>query len=96
MLFRRLPTIESLQRPPANYDRTVQVAPIWGSAPASRKKALVSREWAALFRYSFISMCSCPRPGQRERVSRELTGLAQQPPEAVAELLACDLPPPEQ
>lgn len=95
MMFKRSPKIEAIETPISNYDHTILVAPIWDSKVANPMKTLIKREKNSLNNYSFISFCGFDRPGQKERITNQLTDLTGYPPKSVSELKVCELFPSE-
>lgn len=95
LMFQRAPRIEPPARTPADYDRTILVAPVWGSQVAAPMKSFIKSEKSALTQYSFITLCGYEQPEQKDKLTAELTKLVGHSPRAVAELRICDLFPAE-
>jgi len=96
LLFRRRPRIEPIGKALEDYDHLVLVAPVWAGRIASPMRAFLQRDGWRLRTYSFITLCGYRHPGQKRRLTAELTRLTGRPPADVCELRVADLLPPEQ
>ena len=96
MFFNRRPRIEPLDCRLADYDHVVLIAPVWAAKVANPMKSLLEAERDGLPGYSFMSLCGYDRPGQAEKIKRELSDLAGRPPAALVQLKICDLLPAQQ
>ena len=93
VLFLRTPKIEPLGKDVGDYDHVILVAPVWDSQVAHPMQALIKRERRLLSSYSFLTLCGYERPGQREKLDKQLSGLIGRPPGALQELKVCELLP---
>lgn len=96
VLFGRLPRIQPIEKPLGAYDHFVLIAPVWAGGLASPLRSFLHRERQRLHDYSFITLCGYDNPGQREKLTAELTARAGLAPKAVCELCVSDLFPPNE
>lgn len=95
MMFKRRPSLEPLEKSPADYGHTVLVAPVWGAQVAHPMQTLIGEERGSLTSYSFITLCGYERAGQLEDIEKQLEQRIGKSPVVVTELRVCDLLPEE-
>lgn len=74
------------------YDRVILVAPVWNARVAAPMRAFARRFGAHLGNYAFVTACG-GRPGQAERLRRELTRFIGRGPRQLVEIDAQQLLP---
>ena len=92
ILFKRKPKIKQLHVFINDYDNFIFIAPIWAGRIASPLRSFLLMERANIDHYSFITVCG-GMPGQKEKITSELTKLVQKAPQNVTELWINDLLP---
>lgn len=90
ILFHRTPRIKEYLHLDGRFDHYILVAPIWGGKIASPLRSFIIKEASKIRSYSFISICGGGKD-QRGDIEKELTGLVNQKPVAVAQLSLTDL-----
>jgi multimeric flavodoxin WrbA len=75
------------------YDYVILVAPVWNARVAAPMRSFARRFGAHLASYAFITACG-GRPGQTERLHRELTRFIGRGPRQLAEIEMQRLLPP--
>lgn len=91
--FGRLPEIKDKVLT-ENYDRFILIAPIWMGQIASPLRTFLIRHQDEIFHYRFISLCATA-PGQRQKLTLELTPLIRVKPDRITELSIKKLMSPE-
>ncbi len=94
LLLKRKSKIQKSEVPLKRYDQILLIAPVWDANIATPMKSFIDLEKNNLKEYSFITVCS-GRPGQAEKLTRQLARLAGKKPITVAQLMINDLLPPE-
>lgn len=94
VLFKRKPKIKPLHVFLNDYDNFIFIAPVWAGRIASPLRSFLVKERENISHYSFITVCG-GMPGQKEKITGELTKLVQKAPQNVTELWINDLLPKE-
>ncbi|ELR71899.1 hypothetical protein C900_02138 [Fulvivirga imtechensis AK7] len=94
IFFKRKPRIKQLHVFLNDYDNFIFIAPIWAGKIASPLRSFLVLEKDNISRYSFITICGGV-PGQKEKITGELTKLVRKSPQNVTELWINDLLPKE-
>lgn len=90
--FNTTTKLSSSNLPINKYDNVIFVGPVWGSKIATPIKAYIEKEKNNLCNYSFITLCNGDI-GQKEKLSSQLSTIAQRQPYEVMELWVKSLLP---
>ena len=93
MALKRRPAIEEIWASPAEFDHVLLLAPLWNMGIAHPMVSAIRQIAGRLPNYSFVTLCGYDRPGQNERVRRELEELTGKAPMNVWELTVAELVP---
>jgi hypothetical protein len=93
LAFGLSPPIEPLHTPLAPYHHVILVGPVWASRLASPLRTFLAEHRKELGEYSFITLCGYAHPGQKQRLTEELTRRVGHAPRAVCELPVAELLP---
>ena len=90
LVFNRIPEIKQVRYYLRDYDHIIFIAPIWASKIAMPLKSYLMDQKSNIKNYSFISVCG-GRPGQKEKIFKELSRVIGKQPLRVDELSINDL-----
>ena len=89
----RAPRIEPLPVDLRAYRHVVLIGPVWASRLASPLRTFLAQHRHELDEYSFITLCGYAHPGQKRRLTDELTRRVGHAPRAICELPVAELLP---
>jgi menaquinone-dependent protoporphyrinogen IX oxidase len=94
VLFKRGAKIKTGEVNWKDYDQIIFVAPIWDKGIAAPMKSFLKREKEQFANYSFATICT-GRPGQQEKLIKQLQNYTGKKPHKVVQFLINDLLPEE-
>jgi multimeric flavodoxin WrbA len=95
ILFKRNSKLTSSSVDLKEYDNVILVAPIWSGRVSTPMRAFIEKERDNLNNYYYVTVCN-GEVGQKEKLSSELSALANRSPRSVTELSINNLLPEEQ
>jgi flavodoxin len=85
LIFKRKPEVKQVPYYLRDYDHIIFIAPIWASKIAMPLTSFMKAEKSNVKSYSFITVCG-GRPGQKEKITKELVATIGKAPLSVVEL----------
>ncbi len=85
LLFLRKPQLTNYNKILKKYDQVIFVGPIWYGKIATPIKSFIEKEKEYINKYYFITICN-GETNQKEKLTKELTKLANKEPVLVKEL----------
>lgn len=85
LLFNRRPEIKPVRYYLRDYDHVIFIAPIWAGKVAMPLMSFLAEQKANITRYSFLTICG-GKPGQKEKIHKELSATVGKPPVNTVEL----------
>jgi flavodoxin len=95
LVFNRKPEIKTVRYYLRDYDHIIFIAPIWAGKIAMPLKSFLVDQKSNIQNYSFITICGGGNPGQKEKISNELSATIGKRPMKVAEMWINNLLPKE-